>query len=55
MACLIAGRSGGLAPGRHVVASGKHPANVLITAMNAVGVPAASLGEVNGAIPALLG
>jgi hypothetical protein len=53
MACLIAGRAGGLNPGRHVVASGKHPANVLITAMNAVGVPTTTLGEVSGDIPAL--
>ncbi len=52
MACLIAGRAGGLKPGQHVVAAGKHPANVLISAMNAVGVPG-GLGEVTGAIPAL--
>jgi hypothetical protein len=54
MACLIAGRAGGLNPGRHVVASGKHPVNVVITAMNAVGVPTTSLGEVSGSIPALM-
>lgn len=53
MACLIAGRAGGLKPGQHVAATGKHPANVLITAMNAVGVPG-NLGEVVGGIPALL-
>jgi hypothetical protein len=53
MACLIAGRAGGLSPGRHVVAAGKHPANVLITAMNAVGVATNTLGEVSGTIPAL--
>jgi len=53
MACLIAGRAGGLSPGQHVVATGKHPANVLITAMNAVGVPG-NLGEVAGNIPQLL-
>jgi hypothetical protein len=52
MACLIAGRAGGLKPGKHLVAAGKHPANVLITAMNAVGVPG-SLGEVSGALPEL--
>ena len=55
MACLIAGRAGGLKGGQHVVATGKHPANVLITAMNAVGVAGSSLGEVSGNIPALLG
>jgi hypothetical protein len=52
MCCLIAGRAGGLKPGKHVVAAGMHPANVLISAMNAVGVPG-GLGEVSGAIPAL--
>jgi hypothetical protein len=54
MACLIAGRAGGLKPGRHVVANGMHPANVLITAMNAVGVTTNTLGEVSGTIPALI-
>jgi hypothetical protein len=54
MACLIAGRAGGLRPGRHVVTDKGHPAQVLITAMNAVGVPTTSLGEVSGTIPALL-
>lgn len=54
MACLIAGRSGGLSPGRHVVATDKHPAQVLATAMNAVGVPTPALGEVQGTIPELL-
>jgi hypothetical protein len=52
MACLIAGRAGGLKPGRHVVATGKHPANVLISAMTAAGVPG-PLGEVSGTLPAL--
>jgi hypothetical protein len=54
MACLIAGRAGGLNPGRHVVATDKHPAQVLATAMNAVGVPTTGLGEVQGTIPELL-
>ncbi len=53
MACLIAGRAGGLTPGRHVVAPGMHPANVLISAMNAVGVTTNTLGEVTGQVPAL--
>jgi len=52
MACLIAGRAGGLKPGQHVAATGKHPANVIISAMKAVGLPE-TLGEVNGALPAL--
>jgi hypothetical protein len=55
MACLIAGRVGGLRPGQHVVAAGKHPANVILTAMQAAGYPQNSLGEVNGDIPALRG
>ncbi|HET6147615.1 MAG TPA: hypothetical protein VFH68_08785 [Polyangia bacterium] len=54
MACLIAGRAGGLKPGQHVAATGKHPANVLITAMNTAGVAGNALGEVTGNIPALL-
>jgi hypothetical protein len=53
MACLIAGGVGGLKPGQHVVAAGKHPANVLITAMKAVGYSQTTLGEVSGDIPAL--
>ncbi|MBL8935623.1 MAG: DUF1552 domain-containing protein [Archangium sp.] len=53
MACLIAGRAGGLSPGQHVVAAGRHPANVVISAMKAVGAPDETLGEVNGAIPQL--
>ncbi len=52
MACLIAGRAGGLKPGQHVAATGKHPANVLIAGMNATGV-AGNLGEVSGSIPEL--
>lgn len=52
MACLIAGRAGGLKPGQHVAATGKHPANVLISAMKAVGMPE-KLGEVSGALPQL--
>lgn len=53
MACLIAGRAGGLKPGKHVVASGKHPANVLVSAMKAVGVNTNQLGEVTGDLPEL--
>jgi hypothetical protein len=53
MACLIAGRAGGLSPGQHVVAAGRHPANVVISAMKAVGAPTETLGEVSGSIPQL--
>ena len=55
MACLIAGRAGGLNPGRHVVApaGSDHPVNVINSAMQAVGV-SQTLGEVTGGvIPAL--
>lgn len=45
MGCLIAGRAGGLRPGRHVIATGQHPAGVLLSAMNAVGVEG-PLGQV---------
>lgn len=54
MAALVAGRAGGLKPGKHIVATDKHPANVVLSAMTAVGVPnGGSLGEVAGTIPAL--
>jgi hypothetical protein len=53
MACMIAGGAGGLTQGEHVVASGLHPVNVLITAMHAVGVEQ-DLGEVSGTVPGLL-
>jgi hypothetical protein len=53
MAALIAGRAGGLKPGKHVVAAGKHPANVLISAMGAAGAGNGTLGEVTGNLPEL--
>jgi hypothetical protein len=53
MVALVAGRAGGLNPGRHVVATGKHPVNVVLSAMNAVGVNVNQLGEVSGVIPEL--
>ena len=55
MIVLLGGRAGGLKHGHHIVASGMHPANVLVSAMNAVGVPVTSLGEVEGGIPGLIG
>jgi hypothetical protein len=54
MIALVAGRAGGLRMGQHIVAPDKHPAQVVLTAMNAVGVPATSLGEVSGSIVGLL-
>lgn len=53
MACLIAGRAGGMRNGQHVRTSNAHPAQCLITAMNAVGVPG-GLGEVDGRITDIL-
>ncbi|MGZ3455144.1 MAG: DUF1552 domain-containing protein [Polyangiales bacterium] len=52
MVAYIAGRAGGLKPGQHVAAKGQHPAHVVNSALNAVGVPG-DLGEVKGNIPAL--
>lgn len=53
MVVLIGGRAGGLKMGQHLVMKGGHPANVLVSAMNAVGVPG-DLGEVNGGVPGLI-
>jgi hypothetical protein len=54
MAMLVAGGAGGLVRGHHVVApaNANHPANVLISAMHAVGVER-DLGDVEGYIPEL--
>jgi len=49
MAVLIAGKAGGLKPGKHVRRAGMHPVNVVNSAMQAVGVNV-SLGEVSGII-----
>jgi hypothetical protein len=54
MACLIAGRAGGLKTGTHVITNKAHPAQVLLTAMRAVGATTTTLGEVTGTIPELL-
>ena len=55
MACLVAGRAGGLKSGVHIKHEGGHPAQVLITAMNAMGMATNELGEVSGMVPGLLG
>ena len=54
MVALVGGRVGGLLPGRHVVADGRHPAHVLISAMSALGL-SEELGEMTGRIPELFG
>lgn len=55
MVLLVAGRAGGLAPGRHIDATGYHPAQALLTAIQAAGYEGDQLGEVQGAIGELLG
>jgi Protein of unknown function (DUF1552) len=45
MMVLVAGRAGGLRPGRHIIAKDRHPAAVVGAAMTAVGVPG-GLGEI---------
>jgi hypothetical protein len=55
MILVVGGRAGGLAPGRHIAATGTHPAKVLVTAMQAAGYDGDTLGEVTGTVPDLLG
>jgi hypothetical protein len=52
MCVLVAGRAGGLNPGKHIVAQDQHPVRVVNSAMHAVGVQQ-DLGEVSGDIPEL--
>lgn len=54
MVVLVGGHAGGLRTGHHIVAANRHPAEVLITAMNAVGVPTTRLNEIEGGISGLL-
>jgi hypothetical protein len=49
MAALIAGRVGGLQGGLHIDGNGRHPAQVVVSAMKAAGGPE-ELGEVSGVI-----
>jgi hypothetical protein len=57
MVMLVAGGAGALQRGVHLRADGehRHPGNVLIAAMQAVGVEIDAFGEVEGALPGLLG
>ena len=55
MVQLVAGRAGGLQPGRHIDAAGAHPAQCLISAMQATGYTGDTLGEVTGNISGLFG
>lgn len=54
MIVLVAGRAGGLKAGQHLVAKGKHPAQVVGAAMAAVGVQG-GLGDMKTPLPELLG
>ncbi len=51
MACLVAGRAGGLKAGQHLAFAKKHISQVLIALMNAVGVPTTNFGSVSGDLP----
>lgn len=55
MVLLLAGKAGGLRPGRHIDGTGYHPANVLISGMQAVGYQGDDLGEVQGSMAELFG
>ncbi len=55
MVALLAGRPGGLKPGRHfAMGNVVHPASVIVSAMRAVGVPK-PLGQITTHIPELFG
>jgi hypothetical protein len=53
MILLVAGRAGGLKPGRHIATGGAHPVQCLLGCMQAVGFGQDQLGEVHGALTAL--
>jgi hypothetical protein len=52
MASMLAGRVGGLKPGKHIASQGQHPALVATSALKAVGLPD-QMGEVTGHLPEL--
>jgi hypothetical protein len=53
MVMLVAGRVGGLKPGRHIATGGAHPASCLVSGMKAAGYTGNTLGEVTGNVAAL--
>jgi hypothetical protein len=53
MVLLVAGHAGGLVSGQHIAATGAHPGQCLISAMQAVGYQGDTFGEVTGNIPEL--
>jgi hypothetical protein len=54
MVLCVAGGAGGLKRGHHIRADGRHPGEVILTVMNAVGVDTPTFGEVTSALPDLL-
>jgi hypothetical protein len=53
MVALVAGRVGGLLGGQHIATAGKHPATVLVSAMQALGLQTDTHGEITGNVPEL--
>ncbi len=53
MVLLAGGRNLGIKGGRHIVGNNDHPGKVITAAMNAVGVNAAGLGEVQGRLESI--
>ncbi len=52
MVALVFGHAGGLKPGKHIVATGMHPGQAVISAMNAVGC-AGGMGDLTTGLPDL--
>lgn len=55
MIMLVGGRAGGLMPGRHIPTAGAHPAQLLVSCMQAAGYSGDTLGEVTGNVPEVFG
>jgi hypothetical protein len=53
MACFVAGGAGGLRQGEHIVAPNKHPGQVVLTAMQAVGHEG-GMGELTDPLPQMV-
>ena len=53
MVLLVAGRAGGLKPGRHIATSGAHPGQCLLSCMQAAGYAGDTFGEVQGRLAEL--
>lgn len=53
MVLLVAGRAGGLMPGRHIATAGAHPGQCLLGCMQAAGFAGDTFGEVQGGLSEL--